>query len=238
MVRIPRTVLAWLAGGISLWGGTFQVSPVRIEMSARRPNARLAIQNSGSDPVTIQVQAVSWTAKGNGDQQTATDDLIVNPPVFTMGPGQTQHLRIGLREPKMRPMEICYRLILVELPSSSKPLPNQIRTLLRLSLPVFIQPPTPASHRLVWTLASQSENQRVLRVENTGSAHVQFTQMGLADGQQAEPEKMEKTSVYVLPGGSHEWKIRDQRILACPAVLVKTVTDKGEIRAVVRQDNP
>jgi fimbrial chaperone protein len=238
MVRILPTILAWLAGGLSLWAGSFQVNPVRVELSARRLYASIAVTNSGNETETIQVQALRWSAKGAGEAYAETDDILLNPPIFTLAPKQTQHMRLGLREPKVGPMEVCYRLILEELPPSSKPAPNQIRTLLRISIPVYVPPAQRAVPQLAWRLAPAESGKRKLRVENVGTAHVLITRMGLAVHDQGEPDRLESINICVLPGGSHEWTISDERLLRSPAILVRTLTDKGEIRVVVRQGNP
>ena len=44
-----------------LWAGTFQVNPVRVELTAQQKSAALTVQNNGDEPVVVQLQTVDWT---------------------------------------------------------------------------------------------------------------------------------------------------------------------------------
>jgi fimbrial chaperone protein len=222
-------------GGLSLWAGSFKVSPVRIELSARRPHTTVAVTNLGEENTTIQVQVLRWMAKGSGEAYAETGDILLNPPIFTLAPGRSQHMRLGLREPKTGPQEIGYRLILEEVPRPMKPGVTGVATFLRISVPVFVPPTSKAAPDLAWRLTAQ-DGKLKLSVENRGPVHVQFKRMGLATREHPEPDRMENVAKYVLPGGSREWTIRDERLLREAVILVKTETDQGDFSVSVPKD--
>ena len=89
--------LLWLvAVQPMLDAGSFRVAPVRIDLSARRPYATLRIANAGADTVTVQVDAYEWQIQGGADRYPETDDIIANPPIFTLEPGQKTNPPLSL----------------------------------------------------------------------------------------------------------------------------------------------
>ena len=50
--------------------------------------------------MTIQAHIVAWSAKGAEEVLTDNDDILLNPPIFTVAVGHTQFLRLGLRHPQ------------------------------------------------------------------------------------------------------------------------------------------
>src|SRR5690242_12258323 len=106
-----------LAGGCSmLWAGSYTVMPIRIELSARRLQTTVEVANRGDEATTIQAHIVSWSAAGVEELLSDNDDILLNPPIFTLAPGRQQFVRLGLRRPKPSEVEITYRLILEEVP--------------------------------------------------------------------------------------------------------------------------
>jgi len=229
-----RTVLA---GGLSIWAGSFKVNPVRIELSARRPYASVAVSNLASEPASIQVHVLLWSASGGREVYAETDDILLNPPIFALQPRQTQYMRLGLRKPRAGAIETSYRLVFEELPPPNKPSANEIRTLLRIRIPIFVKPAGILSPGLQWELLPAGDGEARLLVRNQGNVHVQITRMSLAAAAEPGPGHTENANVYVLPGGSHEWSIRDKPLLDVSQLRVEAQTDQGEIRATVRRQD-
>src|SRR5438105_804682 len=80
-------------------GASFNVNPIGFDLSAERASGVLRIRNTGDAPVRVQVGAVDWSTDGRREILQHTDALILNPPIFSIGPGQTQFLRFGVRHP-------------------------------------------------------------------------------------------------------------------------------------------
>jgi len=63
--RIAYLLLPAIACGVSVYAGSFSVNPVRIELTAARPNALVQIANLSDEPTIIQVHVVSWRSDNN-----------------------------------------------------------------------------------------------------------------------------------------------------------------------------
>jgi fimbrial chaperone protein len=223
-------LLALLSGSASLTAGTFTVNPVRVELSARQPHSTLQIVNSGDDKLTVQVHPMRWGSGGNNEGLEETNDVIANPPIFTIAPHQTQFVRLGLREFKAAAAETTYRLILEEIPPPLAPDFNGLRTLLRISVPVFVTPPQGAHAQLTWEVRRSPDQITVLSVENHGNAHIQLKQIAVSHAPDGEPIFTSTNAVYVLPGTRREWRMGDLPG-SSSGWLVRAVTDQGAVSA-------
>lgn len=199
--------------------GAYSVHPVKILLSVTQPATTLKVHNRAQTPVTIQLAPKQWSHTGDSDELTDTRDLIAVPPVFTMAPGATQIVRVGLRHPDPVHIETPYRLLLQEIPNSA----NQgLQLALNMSLPVFVAPTEPPAANPIWSLHRNGNDSLLLRIENQGSAHFKFNSWRLRSGERdiGAGEKLR----YVLPGGLREWTIS-------PAALPK-VGDEVELIVV------
>ena len=62
--------------------GNFQVSPVRLELSANATSAALTVRNEGSEAVVVQMTVLKWTQGDNADRYDATTEALVTPPII------------------------------------------------------------------------------------------------------------------------------------------------------------
>jgi len=229
MVRRLSIIVAWLAGGLTVSAGSFNVKPVRIELSAREPQTSISVTNLSDDRATIQVHAVVWTPQGIGEAYADTNDILLNPPIISLAPGQMQFLRLGLRRANTGLLETSYRLIFEELPPPPKPGFKGLTTVLRISIPVFALPREQAAPDLAWRVSRADENHMKLLVENRGNLHVQIKGVRFRANPETEPDHLEDTNVYVLPGGRHEWNITEESLLRSVRLLVEAETDQRKL---------
>jgi fimbrial chaperone protein len=214
-----------LAGAGLSQAGSFGISPVRVDLSAKRPNGSVQVTNNGQVPVTVQVHAARWAMKGAENAYSETADFIVNPPVFAIQPGRTQLVRIGLRTANPAAVERSYRLILEEVPKPGES--GMIAIVLNVSLPVFIQPGTPAAPKLQWRALRKDGNSFQLAVTNNGSAHDRIQSVSI----ETERDKIEvPISGYVLPGDSRDVMIRDERLSGAQRFDLVTTSEAGSTR--------
>jgi fimbrial chaperone protein len=227
-----------LAGAcIPARAGSFQVQPVRLEFSAKRQNTTIQIRNRGAEATTIQAHIVSWTAQGTEEVMTKNDDLLLNPPIFSVQAGQAQFLRVGFRRPRQSNVELSYRLVLEEVPQSLQPGFAGVQTLLKISIPIFFDPPAP-SPNLIWGVQRASETEALLWVENQGNAHAQILRLQLSRAQVIEPEFTTDQMMYVLPQGRKEWRVPIHLLPTAQKVFVQARTDRGEVHATVEPIRP
>lgn len=64
----------------------------------------------------VQLEAMAWNKAQGQDIYTPTTDLIAAPPIFTVPPGGTQIVRIGLRRAPDPQRELAYRVYFQEIP--------------------------------------------------------------------------------------------------------------------------
>jgi fimbrial chaperone protein len=222
--------------GLSLlpaWGGTFAVSPVRIQVSTSRPNAVLQIMNRGDQPVTVQAHIVAWSFEGQKDVYADSDAVVLNPPIAVIAAHQSQLIRLGLRRPAEGTQERTYRLILEEVPAPPAPGFQGINTVLRLSIPIFAIPKTAISAKLNWRAVRTSDAHVRLIGANRGSAHLQIKSLEVAGTDSPENYLKGTPPAYLLPNQEREWLIQDDRARTATQIKVNAVTDAGVFHEIV-----
>lgn len=215
---------------VGLWGPTaarassLQVSPIRATLTAAQPVMAIYVTNDGDAPVLIQASVQQWTQDEGEDIYAPTRDVLVNPPQFRLAPGQKQIVRFGLVSSNLAasPTEGTYRAFLQEVPETPPSGGATLRTLLRISLPVFIAPAGDAVVAGRWS----SPGPGVLRYENTGNSHIQFGAMRIVSGERALATI--DVGGYVLAGQHHDWKLSGVGALP-PGTRVTAESDAGAI---------
>jgi len=222
-------VLALVGGCSNAQAGSYTVKPVRIELSARKVRTTVQIINLADKPTTIQAHIVTWTANGTEEVLSDSDDVLLNPPIFTLAPGQQQMMRLGLRHSLPPTTESTFRLILEEVPPPPEPGFNGVATVLKISVPIFVNPAVPAPH-LRWAAQRISDQRIRVSVQNDGNAHIQIKQLALTKEGRGEPDFVTNEAAYVLRNGRKEWVIRQDRPLSEGRLSLDVRTDGKDIR--------
>ncbi|HEX6376219.1 MAG TPA: fimbria/pilus periplasmic chaperone [Allosphingosinicella sp.] len=198
--------LALLATGLSAGSpaaaGSFQVNPVNVAMKAGRKTAALTIKNSDAAPVAVRVSAYRWTQENGIDVYSPTEDMVASPPIFTIAPGATQLVRIGI---KGRGSGGAYRILLEEIPRQ-RPDGAQIQVALRLNLPLYILSPGGGKPELSWSAWRDRAGDLFIGATNRGQVHAQVLEIAAADRAAGEKILSQQMGV-VLPGSARHWKI-------------------------------
>jgi fimbrial chaperone protein len=118
-----------------------EISPVRVTLTPAAPTALVTLTNRGDSSVSFRCSAPVWTQREDGAAElTPSDELSLDPPLFTLGPGESRSVRIGATAPAAA-VEKTYRLLVEEQPRlGSAVAPGQIQVLQRYSIPVFVAP--------------------------------------------------------------------------------------------------
>lgn len=212
--------------------GSFDVNPIRVDLTAQSRNAAVSVRNTGDDPVVVQVTVQAWSQSAGKDVLTDTKDVIVSPPIATIPAGQQQIVRIGMRRAPDAQRELSYRMFLQEVPPPPRPGFQGLVVALRIGLPIFVQPRQGAGKAaLVWNLDTGSPDTLKLKVDNQGTAHVQISTIELF--RRSEKDAIAEFSglAYVLPGQARDWdlKLRDPAIKRGERLRMKVSTDAGSI---------
>ena len=216
--------------------GSFQVNPIRVDMSARVTAAALTIRNDGDEPVVVQLSVLAWSQELGEDKYGATNEALVTPPIATIAAGAQQIVRVGLRRPPDPRRELAFRLFVQEVPPPPKPGFNGLQVALRVGLPVFVAPLAPSTRQLAWAAKIEPDGAIRLTVRNTGNTHVQISDFELRPTDDEVAVAHEAGLAYALAGESREWLLRNLNARSTKAteLRLKAITDAGEIEAVVK----
>lgn len=199
LATLPASVLA----------GTFTISPLRVDFGGTTRTAALTVRNDDTVPVVVQADALAWSQESGQDDLAPSRDLLVSPVVFTLAPGGSQLVRVALRREVDASRELAYRLTLQEVPQAASPGFTGLQVALRLSVPVFVAPRSPAEPQLAWSATRSATGAVTVTVRNQGAAHARLQGFALktADGGATLVEQ--PALAYVLPGASRRWSFDD-----------------------------
>jgi fimbrial chaperone protein len=212
--------------------GTFEVNPIRVDLTGAQRNAALTVKNSGTDAVVVQVSVMTWSQQDGRDVLANTDEILISPPIATIQPDREQIIRVGLRRAPDAKSELSYRLFLQEVPPPPQPGFQGLQVALRVGLPIFVQPRQgPAKATLVWDAQLRDPELVNLTLHNRGTGHIQISDVELYHGAEKDPLAAQSSLVYVLPGQSREWalKLRRSGVTAKDRVRLKVSTDAGAV---------
>src|SRR5205085_11971107 len=166
--RAATCLALLLASAAPARAGSFMVTPIRATLSAAHPVSALTVRNDGAERTVVQVDALIWTQRDGGDVYAPTKDIIATPPIFSIAPGASQVVRVGLRRDPESGRELTYRLSLQEIPPPPKADFLGLRVALRLVIPVFVVPPSATAPRLQWRVAPAGPGALSVALRNEG----------------------------------------------------------------------
>ena len=209
-----------------------EVAPVVVDMPAGQSTATLSVVNRGGTPTVVQARAFAWDQAGADDRLTSTGGLAISPPISKIEAGATQLIRIAVRE-RGGEAEQPYRILLDELPPPAEP--GAVRVALRISMPVFVQPPRPGKAELDWAVRPGVGGQPELVARNRGKRRTRLVDMKLAlpGGRNATVEP--NTNPYVLPGAERRWRLTAPAaaFTGVSSVQLAAETDAGALSETV-----
>ena len=220
--------IAAVASSVPAAAGSFKVNPVQINLPADRRAASLTISNSDAVPVSIRVLTFAWTQVDGADVYTPTNRVIVSPPIFTIPPGKTQLIRVGLVD---RGGPGAYRVIFEEIPRDA-PIEGQIQVTLRLNLPLFVLPKGRGKADLDWRAWTDPSGDLIVEGRNRGSLHRQI--VGLAASHAGQAAIVSKEMGVVLPGSARRWNLgRPNGLVAGSPLTLALRSPAGETKSNV-----
>jgi len=199
-----------LAGAASAFGADLSIMPVAVQLDAQHDRSTVRVTNQGKDAVILQADAIGWEREAGVDRDTSTSDLIVNPPVFTVAPGQTQIVRVGLRRNSAAENESTYRMVLREVPSAeagSETLQGQVRVLVAVRVPVYVAPNV-VRRQEHWAASYDASGRLVAAVTNSGNVHYKVGSLRLASEDASATVRAEGPQSVVMPGEARSFVLR------------------------------
>jgi len=238
MPRLAAVALAWLLGACVTvaQAGSFQITPLRVDLSASRSTATLAVKNQGDAPAVMHVRLFAWSQEGGRDTHTPTRDILATPPIFTIPAHGEQVVRIGLRRKPDPRRELSYRVFLEEVPDGANPAAGQgVRVMMRFSLPLFVDTSAKPVTAHDWRAVLTSVGEIRLRLDNHGNRHAKVGVLSVSRPSGESPLAKHEGLAYVLPGQRREWTLRPQASPQPGEILkIAAQSDEGSIDAEIR----
>jgi len=216
--------------------GSFEVNPIRVDLTAQSRTGTVTVRNSGADPVVVQVTVQAWSQNAGKDQLADTKEMIVSPPIVTIPAGQEQIIRLGLRRAPDAQRELAYRMFLQEVPPPPRPGFQGLVVALRIGLPIFVQPRQgPAKGVLLWNLSMPSPELLKLSADNRGTGHIQISTIELFRKSEKEPVATFSGLAYLLADQTRDWdlKVREPSLKRGERLQMKVSTDAGSIETEI-----
>jgi fimbrial chaperone protein len=190
------------------------------------------VTNAGTDKTAVQIRAYAWNQDGDKDELTPSNEVVVAPPIATINPGDSQVVRLILRQPPQG-KEGTYRILLDQIPPAAEP--GVVHVVLRLSIPIFAQPATRAAAHVEFH-AEVKDGQTYLVGNNDGLRHeaIRDIELSTSDGRKLKIEP--GVSPYVLAGTTRHWKIDAPDSLPLPNDTLRLTarSDSGAIEQQVQ----
>lgn len=224
-------VLLW---GVAAEGQVLSVVPVNIFLAPGQRATSLTVTNQGTSATAVQIRAFTWSQRGDEDPLTATDQVVVSPPIASISPGASQVVRLVLRLPPMGgDKEATYRILLDQIPPPAEA--GVVHVVLRLSIPIFAAPSTRAVPNVRYHLEIQG-GQLYLVGSNDGLRHEVIRDIELLTSDGRKLKAAPGSSPYLLAGATRRWNIAVPGKLPLPSEMMRLTghTDAGAIEEQVR----
>jgi fimbrial chaperone protein len=204
------------------------LTPVSVHLDRARDRAAIHVTNQGREPATMQAEGVRWQRTNGADSDEPSDDLLVSPPIFTIAPGQTQIVRIGVRRTHALDREATYRLLLREVPpaAGADAAPGNVRVLVAMKLPVYVAPDVVRRNEQ-WRALADDEGNLVAQVSNAGNVHYRVASVSVRGSQPPQLIVNRGPEAVVFPGEARTFRFKGQRFSTGMPVLLEVTTDRG-----------
>ena len=223
-----RALILTLCLPLAAQASDVTLMPVNVKLDRNNDRATVQVLNNGQEPVLMQAEAIAWTRVDGQDHDAPTSDLIVNPPVFTVQPGQTQVLRLGLRRNQELAQEGTYRIVLREVPmprtSDLLQVSGSVRVLVTMRVPVYVAP-AQVKRSEQWQVRRAPNGDLLAQVTNDGNVHLKIGELRLHDaGGEALAALAQKGSQAVIfPGEQRVYRLAATN----GATQMQVQTDQG-----------
>lgn len=226
LALVAAVVVTTLATPVS-YAGVFSVVPVRIYMTPRDRAVAITVTNEGDTEMVLQAEINTWRQKPDGsDEQVASEDLILSPPILKLPPRGRQVVRLARVGAPDQSQQLTYRLIMREVPEVGAAKDRiQIPVALALSMPVFI---TPAGAKREMKCEAARGTGSVVEVfcANAGNAYAQVRGVQVQKGSDVLGKL--DGGFYVLPGARKTLTVTTQQPVPSGSTQLTVTFDDGK----------
>jgi fimbrial chaperone protein len=195
--------LLFLLGCAGVASASVAISPVLIELSEQGTKEVVRVTNTSDAAKSFEVKTVAWSqSEKEREIYAETDELLAVPPLFTLQPGETQNVRVGLMRRASETMELAYRVFFTELdpPEIEEQATTGVSMRLRFGVPVFVAPLSPVSAGVEFLGIDMVDGHTFMQLKNTGNVHVKVNEIRYLAPLATEKEVT--TAVFYLHAGN------------------------------------
>lgn len=223
-------VLAVLALGFvsSAHASTFNVNPIQLHLSEDGSSTLLTVHNTSDEEIRFQLDTYAWSQGAEGKIQLApTKDIIFFPRMMKLGPGEKRKVRIGLANPEAKAAlsERTYRILVEELPSrKTKQDAEQVQVLTRMSIPIFVAPPTQLVKLSIGNASVRAGRFR-FDLKNEGTVHTMLKKVSVTAVSKANKPLFSRDLAgwYLLASGVRTYEVEIPKSLCGKVARFKVV---------------
>ncbi|HZT56905.1 MAG TPA: fimbria/pilus periplasmic chaperone [Burkholderiaceae bacterium] len=204
------------------------VTPVVVHLDKAHDRATLSVVNSGAEPVIMQAEVIEWKRSNGAEEDAPSADMVINPSVFTVQPGQAQLVRVGLRRAAPAQREGTYRIVLREVPAAPRAgelrISGQVQVLMALRVPIYVAPHA-VVRELRWQARREPDGSVTATLHNEGNVHARVGRMQLRSSEgvlasQAFP-------AVVFPGETQSFRWHGLGQIVAQPLTLEAATDHG-----------
>jgi fimbrial chaperone protein len=199
---ILAAFLILFGAGFTAAHASLNVSPVRVNLSDSHTKDVIQITNQEDSAKSYEVEVVAWSQTNERREvYSPTEDILAVPPLFSLEPGETQLIRVGMLTDADANTERSYRMFITEIapPEPEKVESTGITMRLQIGIPVFVAPAAEPTTTLDFIDYLQIEEQLFVQFRNSGNTHIKVTEVSYS-----APGSAEKTTspavTYILAG--------------------------------------
>ena len=241
MTRISR---AWIAvailtavdfgGVVAGHAAALRVEPGLVEVFAPGAASILTLRNDDSANATVQIRVFKWSQANGKETLEPTTAVVASPPIVKLAP-QTDYVARIVRVSKSPVQaEENYRVFVDQLPAAGGP-PQQIKLLIRQSIPVFFSPRQDEQPALAWSIGYDGPR-LVVSAKNNGDRRSRIASLTLKDAAGKTITFGNGLVGYVLGGSTMSWIApgRPRGFGSGGSITVTALSDTGPVHAMVR----
>jgi fimbrial chaperone protein len=235
-VAIAFAALAFAGGGSDARAEGFQLSPVRLSLTAKEHVASIAVLNPADVPLRIEVRSARLTQNAEGRAALVpSDDLLVFPQLVTIPAHAVRNVRVAATLPAGE-REGAYEVVVTEINAFAAPAARRTAIALQMQadIPVFV---APQAERRSAAIADASVRNRTLAfsVRSDGSVHVVTKDVRVTgEGTGGKPVfAAGLEGGLLLAGGAREYRVALTRA-QCGALRAATIRLRANDQDLVR----
>jgi len=221
--------LAMLAPMSGAMGADLSLMPVAVHLDRTHDRTTVQVANNGSTAIVLQADAIAWRREAGVDRDEASSDLIVNPAVFTIAPGRTQIVRVGLRRTTASEQEATYRMVLREVPTpetaETPAVQGNVRVLVTMRLPVYVAPAAVRREER-WHARYDEQGRLVAQVTNNGNVHYKVGAVRIQGEDVRTTVVAQGPDSVLFPGEVRSFRLPARNTPDQPLTL-EVMTDRG-----------